>query len=111
MRAGKSHLINGLLGGHALVGEARGVGLIGAVQLVRDKGARELFDPAQKAGPAAMGHAMSHGLIVRALPGDAVAICPPLIITNDEIDALFDRLGMALDDTLDTLAKQGAAAA
>ena len=99
------------LGGHALVGEARGVGLIGAVQLVRDKGARELFDPAQKAGPAAMGHAMSHGLIVRALPGDAVAICPPLIITNDEIDALFDRLGMALDDTLDTLAKQGAAAA
>ena len=99
------------LGGHPLVGEARGVGLIGAVQLVRDKGTRELFDPAQKAGPAAMGHAMSHGLIVRALPGDAVAVCPPLIITNDEIDALFDRLGKALDDTLDTLAKQGAAAA
>ena len=99
------------LGGHPLVGEARGVGLIGAVQLVRDKGTRELFDPEQKAGPAVMGHAVSHGLIVRALPGDAVAMCPPLIITNDEIDALFDRLGMALDDTLDTLAKQGAAAA
>ncbi len=91
------------LAAHPLVGEARGVGLIGAVQLVRDKDKRELFDPAQKVGATCMNKAVEHGLMVRALPGDAVAVCPPLIITEDEIDLLFDRLAKSLDDTLATL--------
>ena len=99
------------LGDHPLVGEARGVGLIGAVQLVKDKAARTLFDPALKVGAAAMGHAAEHGLLVRALINDSVAVCPPLIITEAEIDDLFDRLARALDDTLDDVAKQGEAAA
>ncbi len=91
------------LAAHPLVGEARGVGLIGAVQLVRDKDKRALFDPAQKVGALCMNKAVEHGLMVRALPGDSVAVCPPLIITEDEIDLLFDRLAKALDDTLATL--------
>ena len=44
--------------------------------------------------------AEEEGLIVRFLAGDVVSICPPLIISDDEIDALFDRLGRALDRTL-----------
>jgi 4-aminobutyrate--pyruvate transaminase len=36
---------------------------------------------------------------VRAVPGDTITLCPPLIITNDEIDDLFDRFAKALDDT------------
>jgi len=91
------------LAAHPLVGEARGVGLIGAVQLVRDKDKRALFDPARKVGALCMNKAVEHGLMVRALPGDSVAVCPPLIITEDEIDLLFDRLAKALDDTLAAL--------
>ncbi|MFD1703994.1 aminotransferase [Methylopila henanensis] len=84
------------LGGHPLVGEARGVGLVGAVEAVADKATRRGFDP--KAGVAAkiVAFAQEEGLIVRAI-GDAVAICPPLVITAAELDLLFDRLETALD--------------
>jgi 4-aminobutyrate---pyruvate transaminase len=45
-------------------------------------------------------------LIVRFLAGDAVSVCPPLIITAAEIDELFDRLGRALDRTLDWVRRE-----
>jgi 4-aminobutyrate--pyruvate transaminase len=45
--------------------------------------------------------AEDEGLIVRPLSGDCISICPPLVISEDEIDQLFDRLGRALDRTLD----------
>ena len=92
------------LGDHPLVGEARGVGLIGAVQLAADKATKAPFDPALKAGAMVMDRAADHGLLVRALIGDTVAMCPPLIITTDEIDEMFDRLGRALDDAHEALA-------
>jgi len=88
-----------------LVGEARGVGLIGAVEIVANKATKEQFDPAVKAAPSITQHAMNHGLIVRALPADAVAVCPPLIIDEAQIDELFDRFAMALDDATGTLQK------
>jgi 4-aminobutyrate---pyruvate transaminase len=88
------------LAGHPLVGEARGVGLVGALELVQDKAGRASFPLALKAAPQVVAKAMAHGLIVRALPGDIVAICPPLIISEAEIDDLFDRLGRALDEAL-----------
>jgi 4-aminobutyrate--pyruvate transaminase len=99
------------LADHPLVGDTRGVGLIGAVQITKNKAKREIYDPAVKAGPTIMARAIEHGLMVRSLPGDAIGICPPLIIEKSEIDALFDRLTLALDDALDILAKQGEAAA
>jgi 4-aminobutyrate--pyruvate transaminase len=87
------------LSDHPLVGEARGVGLIGAVELVADKPAGTPFDPALKVGAHAAKRAEAHGLIVRALIDNVVAVCPPLIITPDQLDALFDALTAALDDT------------
>jgi hypothetical protein len=87
------------LSNHPLVGEARGVGLIGAVELVADKPAGTPFDPALKVGAQAAKRAEAHGLIVRALIDNVVAVCPPLIITPDQLDALFDALTAALDDT------------
>ena len=42
--------------------------------------------------------ARAHGLIVRPVPGDTVAFCPPLIIEPDEIDEMFDAVGEALND-------------
>jgi 4-aminobutyrate--pyruvate transaminase len=86
---------------HPLVGEARGLGLIGAVELVADKASKRSFDAGATVAHRAVGLAEEEGLIVRALFGDAVSICPPLIITREEIDELFDRLTRALDRTLD----------
>jgi 4-aminobutyrate--pyruvate transaminase len=86
------------LAGHPLVGEARGHGLIGAVELVANRETKEPFAPelgiAARAGTAAL----AHGVITRAL-GDTVNMCPPLIITRPEIDLLFDGIEGALDDT------------
>jgi 4-aminobutyrate--pyruvate transaminase len=89
------------LGQHPLVGEARGLGLVGAVELVADKKAKRSFEPKAAVGPRTVAFAEAEGLIVRFLPGDVVSICPPLIISPAEIDELFDRLGRALDRTLD----------
>lgn len=78
-----------------LVGEARGIGLIGAVELVADKTSRAPFDPALKVGAAAMAACQEHGVLTRAL-GDTLAFCPPLIIQAAEIDLLFNRVEAAL---------------
>lgn len=45
-----------------------------------------------------MNKAADHGLIVRALLNDTIAFCPPLIITEEQIDDMFDKFGRALDD-------------
>jgi 4-aminobutyrate--pyruvate transaminase len=89
------------LADHPLVGEARGLGLVGGVELVAGKEEKRAFDPKAGVAPQAVAFAQEEGLIVRFLMGDVVSICPPLIITPAEIDELFDRLTRALDRTLD----------
>jgi 4-aminobutyrate--pyruvate transaminase len=91
------------LASHELVGEARGVGLIGGVELVADKATKKAFDPKQ--GVAAMASRMcqDEGLIVRAIASETLAMCPPLIITADEINEMFDRLERGLDRARDNL--------
>ena len=91
------------LADHPLVGNTRGIGLIGAVELVADKASKQAFDPARGVGAYAMGRCEHHGLIVRAL-GDSLALCPPLIITDKQVDELFGKLEKALDDTREWLA-------
>jgi len=93
------------LADHPLVGEVRGLGLIGAVELVADKKARRNFDPAQGIGAYATERATEHGLIVRGLINDSVAFCPPLIITDDQVNEMFDMFERALDDTAGHVAK------
>ncbi|MBY0297423.1 MAG: aminotransferase class III-fold pyridoxal phosphate-dependent enzyme [Methylobacterium sp.] len=92
---------------HPLVGEARGVGLIGGLEIVADKASKRQYDP--KAGVAArcVAFAQAEGLIVRFLAGDRIALCPPLVIAPDEIDTLFDRLGRALDRTAEWIRQEG----
>jgi 4-aminobutyrate---pyruvate transaminase len=85
------------LAAHPLVGEARGIGLIGAVQIVADKASRAALPPAAGIGPLIQQSAMDRGVLLRAAP-DAVYVCPPLIITKAEIDELMDALKAALDD-------------
>jgi 4-aminobutyrate--pyruvate transaminase len=81
---------------HPLAGEVRGVGLVGALELVRDKETKEPFSPAHGVGAFVAEQAQENGLIIRAL-GDSVAFSPPLIITESEIDDMFDRFEKALD--------------
>ena len=93
------------LGDHPLVGEARGVGLIGAVELVKDKATKESFGP--EVAVWCNEACTRHGVLLRACEGRRIAFCPPLIIETEEIDMLFDRLGRALDDTLEHVRKEG----
>jgi 4-aminobutyrate--pyruvate transaminase len=88
-----------LFNAHALVGETRGIGLIGAVEMVADKALKTPFDPQAGVGGFLARRAHHHGLIIRAA-GDTIAFCPPLIINEDEIDLMFERFSRALDDTL-----------
>jgi 4-aminobutyrate---pyruvate transaminase len=96
----------GALQNHPLVGEARGIGLVGAVELTRSKKDKTGFDPKAGMGAYVQTRAAHHGLIVRNMR-DAIAVCPPLIINEEEIEELLQGLQRALDDGLDHARKQG----
>ncbi len=91
-----------------LVGECRGTGLIGAIELVADKATHAPFDPKLGVGAYLAQRAQEGGLILRAM-GDAIGFCPPLIITGDELDEMFRRFDKALGETEKWLAGQGLA--
>ena len=80
-----------------IVGESRGIGLMGAVEVVHDKSPFKPFNPVGSAGPVIAECAHNNGLIVRAI-GDTLAVCPPLIITEEQIDELFDKFSKSLKD-------------
>ena len=90
---------------HPLVGEIRGVGLIAGVELVTNKATKAQFEPAGAAGTLFIQRAQANGLIVRALQ-DTVALCPPLIISEPEIDEMLRRFRKALDETTEALTKK-----
>ena len=94
------------LADHPLVGEARGSGLIGAVELVADKASKRAFEPAKLVGPRCMAESQNQGLIHRAVV-DNLCFCPPLIITAEEIDTMFDRFERALDATEKWVTQEG----
>ncbi|MEI4484797.1 aspartate aminotransferase family protein [Frigidibacter sp. MR17.14] len=79
-----------------LVGEVRGTGLIAAVELVADKATKAMFDPVGKVGARASVIGHEEGLIFRAI-GDTLALCPPLICTEADIDEILVRMGRTLD--------------
>jgi 4-aminobutyrate--pyruvate transaminase len=83
---------------HPLVGDVRGVGLIAGVELVRDKASHAQFDPPGSMGPTFVANAQAEGLIVRSL-SDTIALCPPLIISEAEVDEVLRRFERALEKT------------
>ncbi len=86
------------LGGHELVGDIRGVGLIAGVELVADKATHRNFDPKQKIGARASKLMEANGVIGRAMTNDLLGFCPPLIITESEIDEIVTGVSNALDE-------------
>jgi 4-aminobutyrate---pyruvate transaminase len=95
---------NGLkaLSHHPLVGEVRGAGMVGAIEIVADKAQKSGFTPAGRGGAAVLRCAHDEGLIARQM-GDAIALSPPLVITEAEVDDLLARLGRALDNAVKQL--------
>jgi 4-aminobutyrate--pyruvate transaminase len=83
---------------HPLVGEVRGTGLIGAVELVADKAKVINFDPLAKIGPRLTKLCEENGVIGRAAANDCLCFSPPLIISKEEIDEMLNRMSKALDE-------------
>ncbi|MEL6946031.1 MAG: aminotransferase [Pseudomonadota bacterium] len=98
------------LADHPLVGEVRNSGLMGGVELVADKDTRRAFNPKDGVGPQCAVFCQHHGAILRPI-GDTIALCPPMIIKEHELNELFDRLERALNDTLDWVTREGLQAA
>lgn len=83
--------------GHPMVGEIRGMGLIGAFELVEDKATHRNFDPARKLGARFAKLSEANGVIARAMTNDSIAMSPPLVITEAEIDEMLDGFAKSLD--------------
>lgn len=87
---------------HPLVGEARGLGFLGAIELVKDKQSRERFDPPGRAGALCRDICFENGLVMRAV-GDSMIISPPLVMTRSHIDELIELAHKCLDITAQRL--------
>ena len=94
------------LDSHPLVGETRMVGLIGALELVKDKARRETFPDPGEVGLLCRDLCIANGLVMRAVR-DTMIIAPPLVITREQIDELVDKARRALDQTHAELHRQG----
>lgn len=84
------------LNDHPLVGQTRSVGLMAAIEIVRDKGERTRFKPDGSAAIKVRDHAVQNGLMIRAT-GDTLIMSPPLVWTRETVDLALDRLLVALD--------------
>lgn len=96
---------NGLraLADHKHVGEVRGAGLIAGIELVADKTTRRAFDPVGRVGDKAATIGHEEGLIMRNL-GDTLALCPPLIVTEEDVAEICARMTRVVDRVHDWIA-------
>jgi putrescine aminotransferase len=97
------------LGEHPLVGESRLVGMMGALELVPRKPNRHYFPDRGAVGAMCRDFALRNGLILRAT-NDAMLLSPPLIITREQIDEMFEKTWKSLDQTAAALGMSNAAA-
>ena len=91
---------------HPLVGEARSIGLIGAIELVREKRGRRFFDQRGEVGNICRDFCFQNGLIMRAVR-DTMIIAPPLVISRGQIDELIEKAWRCLDLTLERCRAEG----
>lgn len=91
---------------HPLVGEVRGIGLVGAIEVVKNKNTKEPFDPKSGVGVHLVAQAQHEGVILRAM-GDTVAFSPPLIISENEMAEMFASFDRALEKTEKWVTSQG----
>jgi len=92
------------LAAHPIVGEARSLGLVGALEIVRDKPARARFPKNLGAGMRCRDICVNNGLVMRAV-GDTMIVSPPLIVQDAHIDELVEKAWKCLDLTQASLGK------
>ena len=90
------------LGEHPLIGEARMVGLMGAMEIVANKATCQRFDENQGVGTICRNLSVANGLVMRAV-GDTMVVAPPLVISHAEVDELVEKARKTLDMTLDAV--------
>jgi len=78
------------------IGEARGKGLMGALEAVADKATKTPFPSDLSVSERIANTCTDHGLICRPL-GQSIVLCPPFVMTDAQMDEMFDKLGAALD--------------
>ncbi len=91
---------------YSCVGDTRAIGLLGAMEFVAIPNSRVKFDPVIKFAAQVQKLIQDNGVILRALPGDSIGFCPPLIISLKQIDEMFDKIEMAMpkaDRLLETI--------
>jgi putrescine aminotransferase len=88
---------------HPLVGEVRGVGMFGALELVKDKDNYIKFDKNVGVGTICRDFCLDNNLVMRAV-GDAMIISPPLVIEKADIDVYIERAWKCLDLTQKAIA-------
>jgi L-2,4-diaminobutyrate transaminase len=92
----------------ALVGEARGVGLLGALEFVADRSRKVRFDAALGVGARVAQACLERGMIARAMPqGDILGFAPPLVVSESDVDRIVAITRAAVDSVSDSLARQG----
>jgi putrescine aminotransferase len=91
---------------HPLVGDAETCGLMGAIQLVKDKERGTPFAPELEVGMLCRGHCFGHGLVMRAV-GDRMIVAPPLVITRPQIDEMLTLIRRCLDLTWEDVRARG----
>jgi putrescine aminotransferase len=92
----------GSLAEHPLVCEARSLGLVGAIEIVKNKESRERFDKDLGAGSRCRDFCVNNGIVMRPV-GDTMIVSPPLIVENMHIDELVEKAWKCLDLTADSL--------
>lgn len=88
---------------HPMVGDIRGAGLIAGVEIVADKAQRLNFAVADKVGPTLVRLCEANGVILRSCPNDTIALSPPLIISEQEVGEIIDKIEAGLDSIRATL--------
>jgi 4-aminobutyrate--pyruvate transaminase len=81
---------------YSFIGHTRSIGLIGAMEFSADPASRKKFDSHHKIAAQAVAKIQENGVILRALPGDIIGFCPPLVISDAELDDMFGRVETAL---------------
>ncbi|MBJ3774984.1 aminotransferase [Acuticoccus mangrovi] len=96
------------LGDHPAVGEIRGVGLMGAVELVADRATKRSFEPAAGIAKKVQADALARGLILRPMMNDSLAFSPPLCLTTTEADEIVDILAASIEANMGAMKDAGA---
>ena len=95
---------------HPIVGDVRHVGMMGAVELVRDRSTKESFSAAEAVPKRVRDACLARGVILRASP-ENVSICPPFVIKRKDLDTLFQVLDRSIAEVAEQLRDEGAIAA